>query len=342
MLQKERLLDLERSQAAAISESRPGRRDPLALWSFAASGPGKYWVPAALLALAVFPWVLTSSYWLSVLIDVFIFGIFALSYDLIMGYTGILSFGHALFFGTGAYAVGLLLVRFHWPLWGAVGAGLALSLVFGVILGTLSLRVHGVYFAMVTLAFAELGYILVQKASRLTGGADGLTGIPVPPWLADRRAFYYLALGLLVATYLFLRRVVDSPVGRTLVAIRENETRAAMVGYNVFAYKLLALALGGFLAALAGMVNALFYNYVSPMVLGIDNTVNVLLMTIIGGAGTLLGPVLGAGVVRILGTVLSSFFKRWLLIFGIIYILIVMFLPHGVMGALSRRRVEAR
>ncbi|MCL5046335.1 MAG: branched-chain amino acid ABC transporter permease [Actinobacteria bacterium] len=292
------------------------------------------YAPALILAaLVAFPVLSPSSYSVSLLTDVFIFAVFAMSYDLLMGYTGIVSFGHTLFFGTGAYSVAILLTKAKISLGAAVLVGSGLAVAFGLLIGALSLRVKDVYFSMVTLAFAELGHIAVQKWSSITGGADGLTGLPLPAVLESRAAMYYAALVFLLAAFLLCRRLVDSPFGRTLVGIRENEVRAAMIGYNVFAYKLAAIILAGLLAALAGMFYALSYAYVSPQALAVDTTINVLLMTIIGGAGTLAGPVLGAGVVRILGQVLSSFFERWLLVFGLIYVLTVIFLPRGIMGA---------
>lgn len=286
-------------------------------------------VVALLLALPL----MTGSYVQAVLIDVFIFAVFALSYNLLLGYTGILSFGHALFFGLGAYAVAIPLVRFDWPLGWAVVLGFALSLTAALVMGGLSLRVRGVYFTMVTLAFAEIVHVLALKLSRFTGGEDGITRVPTPPWLGERWQFYYFALLVLLAVYLLLRTLLASPFGRTLVAIRENETRAAMLGYNVFAHKLAAMMIAGVVATAAGMLNALFFNYVSPGALSMLTTIDVLLMTIVGGVGTLIGPILGAGVVQALNTFLSSVFKQWLLVFGLIYVVIVMFLPQGIVGA---------
>lgn len=297
-------------------------------------------VVAALL-LVTFPFYATSPYYLSLLIEVFIFAVFAVSYDILLGYTGILSFGHALFFGLGAYATGLLLLKAGVSWLPAAVLLVLLALVFSLLAGVLSLRVTGVYFAMVTMAFAEFFYILATKWDRLTGGSDGLPGVPVPAWLIDRVHFYYFALAFFAVLYLLAWRIIHSPFGRVLVAIRENETRAAMVGYNVFAYKLGAMVLAGVLAALAGAVYALFVNYVYPSLFGVDMTVNVLLMTIIGGSGTLYGPVLGAALVRLLGNVLSSYTRQWVLVFGIIYVFIVMFLPYGIVGTWRQRTGRA-
>lgn len=292
------------------------------------------WGAAVVAIMLVLPFF-AGSYTLAVLIDAFIYGVFALSYNLLLGYTGILSLGHALFFGLGAYAVAIPVVRMGWSLGAAVMLGIGLSVVTALVLGSLSLRVRGVYFSMVTLAFAEIVHVLAIKLSRFTGGEDGITRIPAPAWLGDRTSFYYFALLVLVAVYLGLRLLMASPFGRTLIAIRENEARAAALGYDVFAHKLVSMVLAGLLATVAGMGNALFFSYVSPSLLSSLTTIDVLLMTMVGGAGTLVGPVLGAGVVEVLDTVLSSFFRHWLLVFGLIYIVIVIFLPKGIVGSVA-------
>jgi branched-chain amino acid transport system permease protein len=261
-----------------------------------------------------------------------------------MGYTGILSFGHAMFFGTGAYVTGILLTHALWPLWQVVVAVVVVAVVQGLLIGVLSLRVRGVYLAMVTLAFAQMFFILAEATDfrEWTGAEDGLHGIPVPEWISptdQRLRFYYFALAFSVVAYLVARRVVDSPVGHVMVAIRENEARAQMIGYNTFVYKLIALTLSGLLAATAGLMNALWNVNANPSMLSVNTTINALLMTIIGGVGTLVGPVLGAGVLQLLGYWLNDTFgPRWPLIFGVVYILIVLFFPYGLVGTWRMRQ----
>jgi branched-chain amino acid transport system permease protein len=187
-------------------------------------------------------------FWQGMLIQVFILAVFAISYDLLMGYTGILSFGHAMFFGGGAYVTGILLTHAHWSLWGVVPVVILVAVLQGLIIGVLSLRVRGVYLAMVTLAFAEMFFILAEATDfrQWTGAEDGLHGIPIPAWLDptnNRLNFYYVALGFCVVMYLLARRLVDSPTGRVMVAIRENEARAQTIGYHTFVYKLIAISL---------------------------------------------------------------------------------------------------
>jgi branched-chain amino acid transport system permease protein len=290
----------------------------------------------------------TPKFWQGLLIQVFIMAVYAMSYDLLFGYTGILSFGHAMFFGTGAYVAGILLKEAHWSLPAVILAVIGVAVLQSLLVGVVSLRLRGVYFAMATLAFAQMFYILVQATDLrdITGAEDGLHGIPVPDWLnpTDHRlVFYFVALAFCVVVYLIARRVVDSPPGRVMVAIRENEPRAQMIGYNTFTYKLLALTFAGVLAALAGLMNSLWNGSATPEVLGVETTINALLMTIIGGVGTLIGPILGAALVQLLGYWLNSVFgSQWQLIFGAVYVLLVVFLPYGIVGTYYLRRNDIR
>ncbi len=318
-------------------------------------GLPRAWVGVAVvLALAVFPFVLalltgepvdagTPKFWQGMLAQVFILAVYAMSYDLLLGYTGILSFGHALFFGTGAYVTAILLKHAGWALWQVVLAVLVVAMAQGLVIGVLSLRVRGVYLAMVTLAFAQMFFILAEATDfrDVTGAEDGLHSVPVPDWINptdERLRFYFVALAFCVVMYLIVRRVVESPTGRVMVAIRENEGRAQVIGYNTFVYKLIAVTLAGMLAALAGLMNALWNLNATPTLLDVNTTINALLMTIIGGIGTLVGPLLGAGVLQLLGYWLNGTFgPRWPLIFGLIYILIVLFFPYGLVGTWRAR-----
>lgn len=315
--------------------------------------------PVVLAALAAFPFILalltgqpvtagSPKFWQGMLIQVFILAVYAMSYDLLMGYTGILSFGHAMFFGAGAYATGILLKHAGWSLGPVVLAVIGVAVVQGLLIGVVSLRVRGVYLAMATLAFAQMFFILVQATDLrdITGAEDGLHGIQVPAWMNptdERLTFYFLALAFCVVMYLIARRVVDSPPGRVMVAIRENEARAQMIGYNTFVYKLLAVTLSGVMAALAGLMNALWNLNATPDVLSVETTISALLMTIIGGVGTLAGPMLGAVVLQLLGYWLNDAFgPRWPLIIGAVYVVLVLFLPYGIVGTWQLRRNDIR
>jgi branched-chain amino acid transport system permease protein len=283
------------------------------------------------------------------LIQMFILGIFAMSYDLLLGYTGLLSFGHAMFFGAGGYTIAILIGKnFNWPFGWAMAAVIGVALAQSLIFGLLSLRVKGVYLAMVTLAFAEMFYILAEAGDfRLyTGADDGLHGFPVPAWLSAtdyRTRFYFLALVFFVVVFVVARRLVDSPTGRVMIATRDNENRAMMIGYNTVWFKLAAFVAAGVFAALAGALSALYNVSVTPAVLSSAKTIDALAMTIIGGAGTLVGPIVGATIVQLLGYWLERWFgPTWTLIYGIIFMLIVIFLPYGIVGTLRARAVNLR
>ncbi len=285
-----------------------------------------------------------AKFWQGMLIQMFILGIFAMSYDLLLGYTGILSFGHAMFFGTGAYAVAILIDKnFNWPLGWALAAVVAVVLIQSLVFGLLSLRVKGVYLAMVTLAFAEMFYILSEAGDfrQYTGADDGLHGFPVPGYLSatdHRTRFYYLALVFFVIVFLAARRLVNSPTGRVMIASRDNENRTMMIGYNTIWYKLIAFVAAGVFAGLAGALSALYNVSVTPSVLSITKTIDALAMTIIGGTGTLIGPILGATIVQLLGYWLERWFgPQWTLVYGILFMLIVIFLPYGIVGTIRAR-----
>jgi branched-chain amino acid transport system permease protein len=309
------------------------------------------WLLLLLLVLAILlPYISDSKFLLSEMIQVFILAVYAMSYDLLLGYTGIVSFGHAIFFGTGAYAVGILLTKLDNPnlLLVAFVIAIVISAVVALLMGILSLRVKDVYFSMITLAVAQLFFILAGKWDSLTGGDDGISYIRIPAFLRDRVTFYFLALAFLVVMYMFLRRVVNSPLGRTLEAIRENEQRAESLGYHVLKYKLVSILLSGIVATLAGGMWAVFQRYVNTTVFSLDQTIDALLMTIIGGVGTLLGPVFGAGVITFVHEWLSSLassypiFERWLMFFGVVYIVIVMFFPRGILGTIGEKWMGKR
>lgn len=284
-------------------------------------------------------------FWQGLMVQVFILSVFAVSYDLLMGFTGILSFGHAMFFGGGAYTTAILLKHVGWSIWLVILAVIGIAIAQGLLIGVLSVRVRGVYLTMATLAFAQMFLIIATATdfSKVMGAEDGISGVPVPDWLNstnERLRFYYLTLGFAILMYLVARRLVSSPVGKVMVAIRENEPRAQMIGYNTFVYKLIAITVSGVLAALAGMMWAIFNFGATPDVLGAGRTVSVLLMTIIGGVGTLIGPVIGAGVYELMNYQLSEWFKEGgnaVLVLGIVFILIVMFFPYGLVGTWQLR-----
>lgn len=241
-----------------------------------------------------------SIFWQGVMIEIFILAILAMSYNVIFGFTGVISFGHALFFGMGGYILGGMLeytsLSVEVALLLGVVVAIASSIALGMGIGVVSLRLKGVYFAMFTLAIAEMFFIYFGRLAA-TNAEDGFTLRNLPDLIDPTRSrltFYYLTLVLVVAVFIFIRRLIQSPTGAVLVALRENEERAKTIGFNTLNYKLIAIVTGGVIATIAGMLQALFNKKVGPEILNLNYTIEPLLMTIIGGAGTFLGPVLGA------------------------------------------------
>lgn len=280
------------------------------------------------------------------MIEVFILAIYALSYDLILGITGLLSFGHAMFFAVGAYLTGIAFKNFQWGIGPTILAlfiaGIVQALLFGLVLP----RVKGITFALVTLGFASVFEIIVKSNEMVeyTGADVGLQGVVVPDWLNtsnERFTLYVVVLVFTLLVYLIYKRFVDSPTGRVCIATRENEGRALMLGYNTFYFKLAALTVSSITAAFAGFFHTIHHPIVSPSVAGLGWTVAALLIILIGGIGTLSGALVGAAVFRLLQFYLDRWFgENASFLLGLVYVLLVMFLPFGIVGTWQTRRLQ--
>jgi len=300
----------------------------------------KYSLGLIVFALLIFLPLFSSEYVKVVAMQIFIFGVFAISYDLLLGYTGIASFGHAMFFGTGAYMTAMLMLKAGFSFWATLPFVMVSCGLIGLLVGLLTLRFATIYFTIITLALGQLFFFLITNALtyRYTGGDDGLHGIPMI--LSGKNQMYYLVLGFLLAIFFIAKRIVGSPFGTALVAIRENESRAKMIGYNVLAYRLVVLVISGVMAGLAGSMNAAVLRSVFAGFMGAGTTIEVLLMTIIGGMGSLIGPVIGAALVTVFQQYVSSYFESWLLLFGVMFVLVVLFLPRGLMNIIYSSRMK--
>lgn len=304
----------------------------------------------AVLAL-VYPYV-ASLYFLALGIEVLIFAIFAMSLDLLLGYTGLVSFGHAAFFGLGAYIVAYVSSRSELALNITNNLLITVPLVIlgtalvALIIGFFALRTAGIYFLMITLAFAQMLFSIAIRWSGVTGGSDGLAGVARPavgfgPFsytFDSRESFYYLVLLFFVVSWWLLRQIVNSPFGWTLRGIRENEQRMRALGYNTFRFKMAAFAIAGVFAGLAGMLLVQFFRHAAPENLFWTTSGQVMIMLIVGGAGTLTGPVIGAGIIRLLPNFASSYTDRWQTLLGLVFVLFVLFAPQGIMGLLRKRQ----
>jgi len=298
-------------------------------------------VAAAVLLLVLSPLVL-SSYQLGLLTKMLIFALFAMSLNLILGYAGLPSLGHAAYFGVGAYTVGLLAVKVRDNFWLDFGAGLLAAAVTSALFGLLALRARGAYLLMITLALAQVLWGIAFGWRWLTGGDDGLPGVPRPaaglPWsFAGGPAFYYFVLVVFVALTSALWIVVRSPFGQALIGIRESERRMEVLGYDTWRYKYVAFVLAGVIAGTSGNLFVYYNGFVSPAYLSIVFSAMALIMVILGGAGTLLGPALGGAVIVLLENVISAHTERWLTVLGVIYVVVTLFAPAGIMGFVRAR-----
>ncbi|PWH14435.1 MAG: branched-chain amino acid ABC transporter permease [Anaerolineae bacterium] len=290
----------------------------------------------------------TSKFMQGLAIEVFILAMFALSYDLIFGITGLLSFGHSMFFAVGAYASGIAIKSFGLNLGQTFLLVLAAAFIQAVLVGIVLPRVKGITFALVTLGMASVLHLIVMSTELgpYTGADVGLQGVIIPDFInpaVERLRLYFVAMTVFILFYLLYKRFVDSPTGRVCVAIRENEDRAKMLGYNVFTFKFAALLLSSITAALAGFLHTIYQPIVSPNTASLAFTVTALLIVLIGGVGTLSGAFLGAIVFRALDFGLRRYIgESASFINGAVYVLFVLFIPYGIIGTWRLKSLELK
>jgi branched-chain amino acid transport system permease protein len=297
------------------------------------------WVLLAL-ALLGLPFAL-SEFWLFIAIEVLAFALYAMSFNVLLGYGGMLSFGHAAFFGVGGYAAALVMKKAGLPAGLAFAlvplAALVVSAAFAVLIGYFSVHRSGIYFAMLTFAFQMLLYTLALKLTSVTGGDDGMTGLKPPGILSQPFYYYYYALALVVPALYVLYRVVSSPFGYTLRALRANPRRVQYIGVNVRAHQLATFVLSGALAGLAGAIFALSSGNVFPGWLNWTASATPIVMAVLGGVHTFLGPALGAAVYVVLEVLISGKTEYWPLAMGVIIVVLVLLMPEGL-TAFARRK----
>lgn len=293
-------------------------------------------------ACAVLPLVVPQ-HSLTILVEALILGLFAMSLDLLVGYCRLYSFGHAAAYGLGAYSYALILTYVPLPLPVGILLAVAVTILIAIPIAWICTRSTGVSFAMLTLAFAQLGYAMLFRFRDVTGGSDGLVGIPRHPgplgidWFQSKLGYYYLVLVCLLGSYLLCRAIVRSPFGAVLAGIRENEPKTIALGYNTRAYKITTVVLAYGFGGLAGALYAAFAGFASPELFFWLTSGRVLIMVIVGGAGTLIGPILGGVSFVFLEHQLSQVTDLWPLIFGTIFMAFVMFAPQGIWGILTSR-----
>lgn len=308
----------------------------------------RWWIGLVILLLVGFPFVSDSRGALILMTQIFIYAVFAMSYDILLGYTGIISFGHAMFFGIGAYTTAIFLHRWDHSLLSLLVSLLAVLVLTGIVsylIGVMTLRLKSHFYAMLTLAIAGLFLVLAEKWRDVTKGSDGFT-FYIPDLLKDRTSLYFVALAFMIIMFFLLKRFTDSPTGKVLQAIRENEQRTESLGYQILHYKIIASMVAGLAAGLSGSMYAITLRFVNTAVFGTNVTLDALLMTIIGGVGTLFGSMLGSALILLVHAGLTDLakihwiFERWMIFFGAIYILAVMFFPQGIVGMFRQWRAK--
>jgi branched-chain amino acid transport system permease protein len=303
---------------------------------------GKAVAVAAVCLLAAFA-PLLSVYATELLTQILIYAIFAMSLDILVGYTGLPSLGHAAYFGLAAYGAAILSLRLNVPFALAAPAGLATSVIAAALFNLFALRTSRGYYLMITLALSQLLWSLAASWTELTGGDNGLPGLerpqlgflPLP--LASATGFFYLTLLFFIVSAVALRVLVRSPVGYALKGVRENEARMRALGYDVWRYKYFASLVAAFFAGVSGELFVYLEGFVSPSALGVTLSAQALMMVLVGAAGTLFGPMLGAVLFVLLQYVVSSYTQRWLFVIGLIYLVIALYAPRGALTFIAER-----
>ncbi|MCA1457674.1 branched-chain amino acid ABC transporter permease [Bradyrhizobium sp. BRP22] len=290
----------------------------------------------------IFPFVMPFT---ALAVNILIYGLYALGFNLLFGYLGLLSFGHAALFGTGAYLCGIAIVHFGLPWYAAIAIGVLSALAMATLIGSLAIRTRGIYFAMVTMALAQCVYYIFYQAVDWTGGENGLRGINVRA--IDLFGFhfdfinplvrYYVVASFVILAFFVLSRILASPFGAVIEAVRENEARARASGYNVVATRLITFILSGGFCGLAGSLAALHLSIVPIESLHYETSGMAVMMALLGGMGTFFGPFVGAAVFLLLENLVSLWTVHWQLFVGAVFVVCVLFFPEGIWGTILKR-----
>lgn len=296
-----------------------------------------------LAALVAAPFVL-GTFQRALLTEILIWVIFVIAFDLLYGYTGMLSFGQGAFFGLGSYALTLAILRAKMGLWPALLGGVVFATVVAAIVGFFAVRVRGAYFVIITVIFSLIFFFWTVNWSWLTGGDDGLT-FDVPEFsmgwwtlsLYDPVTNYYFVLAFALLSYELCRRIVQSPFGKVLLGIRENEDRAFLLGYRVSRYKLMAFVIAGALSGLSGALYSMTFRYANAGLMQWSVSGSAVIWTLFGGSGTLIGPILGTGILVVFTDYVSAWWEHYKIVIGLLIILILWVAPNGVVGVIRER-----
>jgi branched-chain amino acid transport system permease protein len=311
---------------------------PVSWFAFAT----KHRASIASLVVLVFPLVMPFT---ALAVNILIYGLYALGFNLVYGYLGLLSFGHAALFGTGAYLCGIAIAHFALPWFAAIALGILGGLLMAALIGVLAIRTRGIYFAMVTMALSQCVYYLFYQAVDWTGGENGLRGINIRVInlfgvkldFINPLTRYYVIAFFVIAAFFVLSRILASPFGAVIEAVRENESRARASGYDVTLTRLITFVLSGGFCGLAGALQALHLSIVPIEILHYDTSGVVVMIALLGGMGTFFGPMVGAAAFLLLENLVSLWTVHWQLIVGAVFMICVLFFPAGIWGTLISR-----
>lgn len=297
----------------------------------------RLWLVAAVAIVLLAVPATGSQYVTYLFTEILIFALFALAFNLLLGYGGLISFGHAAYFAIGAYGCAVLLSKLSWPVALAFAAAVALATLAAAIIGYFCVKLTEIYLAILTLAFGQLVWAVLFKWSAVTGGDTGLIGVPVPPWLGDPTRFYYFALVVVAACTGLLWLIVNSAFGRILVATRENPLRAEFVGVSVKRVRLVAFVISGGVSGVAGALYSMFNRSVFVESAWWTQSAEVLIMTVLGGVHSFVGPAVGAATLILLERQIRDVTEYWPTFLGAVLLVVLFAFPHGLAGLLRRR-----
>lgn len=293
-----------------------------------------------LIAMAAWPWLAAGDYWINLGSQILIAAMFALSLNLLVGYAGLTSLGHAGYLGLSAYTSGWLMLNLQWGHLPAALAAVGASTLAAALFGLVALRASGLSFLMITLALGQILWGVAYRWASITGGDNGLSGLSRPTLsgldLGQASHFYWFVLAAFLAVWGLIAIWMHSPFGASLRGTRDQPRRMTTLGFNVWLIRYIAFVVSGFFAGIAGLMYVYYHQFISPHSLSLANAAEMLLMVIAGGPATLFGPVLGATLVVLLKNVASSYIDRWTMLLGLVFVLIVMFVPGGIVPGLAR------
>jgi branched-chain amino acid transport system permease protein len=299
-----------------------------------------WWLLLLIVAAFLAPTVL-SEFYLAVLCEALVMSLMALSFNFLFGYMGQLSFGQAAFYGLGGYTVAMLVTKMHFNFWLSIVAGILVAAIIGLVVGIFCVRLRGIYFAVLTLAFGQLIFTIVFKWHDFTGGDDGIQGVFPPDLLKSITAYYFFILLVFLASAFILWKIIHSPFGRTVVAMRENSERTEFLGIHIAKYQLIAFVIAAAFCGLAGAIWVPFYRSVAPSYLNWIKSGEPVMAAILGGQSVFFGPVLGMFVITFFHAWVLGFTVYWPVIMGTLILAIIFFLPGGILG-FAQERVKQR